>query len=85
VRTKLRVPRALRRGGGNDDEWLRIRVVLPLICAPLWDEIQQHLRELGIEHHNKAVEAGMHVEILMAEFLAGTRQPKPENWVETVD
>jgi hypothetical protein len=55
---------------------------MPLDCKPLWDKIQERLRELGVIHHNKGVEAGMHVEILMAEFWASERIPRPENWVE---
>jgi hypothetical protein len=51
----------------------------------MWDEIQERLRELGIEHHNKGIEAGMHLEILMAEFLAGQRVPTPENWYGSYD
>ena len=62
------------------DKWLRIRVILPIECKPLWDEIQERLRDLEVSHPNKGVEAGMHVEILCAEFLAGTRVPSPEKW-----
>jgi hypothetical protein len=58
---------------------------LPLECEPLWNEIQRNLRELGVVHWNKGVEAGMHVEILMAEYWAGLRIPRPEGWKETVD
>jgi len=58
---------------------------MPLTCAPLWNAIQQELRELGITHEDKVIENGMHVEILMAEFWAGNRIPKPEGWVERVD
>ena len=84
VRTKLRVPRDVRRSVDSED-WLRFQIVMPLVCAPLWNEIQEHLRELGVTHENKAIENGMHVEILMAEFWASTRIPKPEGWKETVD
>lgn len=53
---------------------------MPIACAPLWEAVQERLRELGVEHYNKGIEAGMHVEILLAEFLAGTRTPSPEKW-----
>jgi hypothetical protein len=53
---------------------------MPLSTEPLWNEIQERLRELGVEHHNKGIEAGMHMEILMAEFLAGLRVPRPDGW-----
>ena len=51
----------------------------------MWDEIQDILRDLEIEHHNKGIEAGMHLEILMAEFLAGLRTPNPEGWFGPYD
>jgi hypothetical protein len=40
------------------------------------------LRALGIVHHNKGIEAGMHLEILSAEFLAGLKAHAdvPEGW-----
>lgn len=85
MRTRLRGPKLARLAESGDEEWLRIRVILPIACKPLWDEIQAQLRELEIVHHNKGVEAGMHVEILMAEYLAGLRIPRPEGWTETVD
>ncbi len=53
---------------------------MPADVGPLWELCQNRLRELGVEHHNKGVEAGMHLEILVAEFLAGTRNPDPEKW-----
>jgi hypothetical protein len=58
---------------------------MPSACAPLWNEIQANLRDVGVVHESKAIEAGMHVEILMAEYWAGMRQPKPKDWVERVD
>jgi len=60
-------------------------VVMPISVQPLWEEIQQQMREFELVHANEAVEAGMHVEALMAEYLAGTRIPRPEGWTETVD
>lgn len=84
MRTKLRVPRDVRRRA-ESDEWARFQIVMPLQCAPLWNEIQANLRDLGITHPDKAVEAGMHFEILMAEYWAGSHVPKPEGWIERVD
>lgn len=60
-------------------------VVMPIGVKPLWDEIQQKLRELELVHHNDAIEAGMHVEALLAEFYAGTQIPRPDGWIERVD
>lgn len=48
---------------------------MPVDVEPLWDEIQRIMRLYGIEHPNKAVENGMHLEMLVAEFLAGSRVP----------
>lgn len=62
------------------DEWVRIRCVIPASVAPLWDFIQERLRELEVEHHNKGIEAGMHLEILCAEFLSSDQHPRPEEW-----
>jgi len=58
---------------------------MPKDCAPLWNEIQANLRDLGVVHESAAIEAGMHVEILMAEYWASTHVPRPEGWVERVD
>lgn len=76
--TRLRGRAAL---GNTEEEWLRIRAVMPISVEPLWKQIQQRLRELGVTHPNKAVEAGMHVEILMAEFWSGTRYLDAEDWI----
>lgn len=62
------------------EEWLRLRCVMPISVTPMWNEIQRVLREYGVTHHNKGIEAGMHMEILMAEFMAGHRVPLPEGW-----
>lgn len=49
--------------------------VLPVGASPLWDEVQRIMREFEIEHPNKGVENGMHLEMLIADFLAGLRVP----------
>lgn len=49
--------------------------VLPELVGPLWDEVQRVMREHGITHDNKGVENGMHLEMLIADFLAGRRVP----------
>lgn len=58
---------------------------MPISCQPLWEAVQERLRELGIEHPNKGIEAGMHLEILLAEFQAGERVPLPEGWYGPYD
>lgn len=64
------------------EEWLRLRCVAPISFSPIWEHVQDELRALGIVHHNKGIEAGMHLEILCAEFIAGLRlhEDVPEDW-----
>jgi hypothetical protein len=52
---------------------------MPISVLPVWVEVKRRLRELGIEHHNQGIEAGMMMEVLMAEFLA--MPDPPDGWV----
>lgn len=64
------------------EEWLRLRCVAPISFSPVWEVVQDELRARGVSHHNKGIEAGMHLEILAAEFLAGLlrHEDVPEDW-----
>ena len=53
--------------------------VIPETVGPLWDEVQRIMRQYEIEHPNKAVENGMHLEMLIADFLSGRRVPNGGN------
>lgn len=64
------------------EEWLRLRCVAPITFSPIWEVVQNELRAMGIVHHNKGIEAGMHLEILAAEFLASMKRHEdvPDRW-----
>jgi hypothetical protein len=55
----------------NPSPWHEIHLRIPRGARIVWEEAVLRLRAQGIIHPDPEIEAGMHAEILAAEYLAG--------------
>lgn len=65
-------------GSEDDDEWVSVKMRIPRDAMPIWEQAQDILRSGGLSHGKPDVEAGLMLEAIAAEFIAGHARAKAE-------
>lgn len=63
--------RRLEIAAEEKERWVAIQVVFPADFLPAWNRVVDEAAERGVTHRDPRVLAGMVVEMLVAEYLAG--------------
>ena len=59
------------------EEWFRIEVLIPVETRSLWEETKYRMKgRYGVNHPNEAIENGMFLEYLAAEWLLNPGLPQ---------
>ena len=51
------------------EQWFEVRCQVPADVRAVWEEARYRMRALGIVHHDEAIENGMILEYVCAEWL----------------